>query len=127
MKGRWLLAALVAVTSCHEPLTRPVEGDPGYLSVSVASSQSNAGAVRIRLNGVGVDSLVSSHTLFSAADAEGTQVILIGSVSNGTLLRFWVPDRAPTTPITVEILEAAEAGTYAQLVTNEFSVTVSRD
>ena len=133
----WIAAAVIAVTmSCGgdgEEVTSPQgtptptpSADPGFVNVSLATPNSNDGAIMFTLAGGVMDSLTSAGgTLFSASTGTSQfRAIVAGTITNGTVLRFWMPDRRNIASYTVALEQAAARSTYEQQDLNGYTLSI---
>ena len=95
-----------------DPQPQPTPADPGFLRVNLTTPNTDDGALLFTLSGGELDSLEApGFTQFSAAPSTNTlRVIVAGSISGGTVARFWVPDRNKSANYNAVLLEAAVRG-----------------
>ena len=125
MKARFAIVLTVVALACGNPVD-PDRVDPGFVTVSVASTNQGVGAMWLTISGSIVDSVRASGLTLYGASVSPSQhkAIVTGAISGGEVLRFWVPDRSDSTSYGVVLQEAASAGSYEQLATSGFTLTL---
>jgi hypothetical protein len=124
-----LVCAVAVVLSCGGDPTQPDTRSPGFLRVQLTTAPTNIGIVALRLTGGPVDSVrtVGSFQLYTSADAGAERrVFVVGTLSQGLIAEFWVPDRTIASSYTVAVDEAAESGTYVLHAGGEFTFSITR-
>ena len=102
--------------------------DPGFVSVSLVVPNVNDRAIMFRLTGGAIDSLTSQGAAFFTAAETGTnmyRVVLTGSLVNGVVARFWMPDRRQIGSYT-GVVEQAAASTYEQQDVSAYGMSIVR-
>ena len=105
-----------------------VNGKPGPLWVELSYEEADIGAVLVRLQGPGVDSLTPHAGLesYHASDGEAARAFVFGEIAHGdTLLRFWAGDVTAPEDYLGSLVEAA-GGDYRQRSTESGSLAVVR-
>ena len=126
----WITAAVVAVTmSCGgdgDEITSTPSMDPGFVNVSLSTPNSNDGAIMFTLAGGVIDSLTpAGGTLFSASTGTNQfRAIVAGTITDGTVLRFWMPDRRNIASYTATLEQAAARSTYEQQGLSGYSLSI---
>lgn len=128
----WIAASVVAVTmSCGgdgDEITVPStpSADPGFVNVSLSTPNSNDGAIMFTLAGGVIDSLTpAGGTLFSASTGTNRfRAIVAGTITDGTVLRFWMPDRRNIASYTATLEQAAARSTYEQQGLSGYSLSI---
>ena len=102
--------------------------DPGFVNVSLTSPNSNDGALLIQLSGGEIDSLIgATASMFAAETGSNTfRIFVAGTIPDGPVLRFWVPDRRDLSPYTATLEQAATRGTYVQQDISSYALSVER-
>lgn len=124
---------MASLTACGSDITTPDTTTPpapvsGWLTVQVDTPNSNDGALQLQVSGPSsIDSLKGSgYTGYSAAQGTSGELIITGSVHDGTVGRFWVSDVAKAGQYHVVIVAAAARGSYALQDLQGYSATVTR-
>jgi hypothetical protein len=107
----------------------PIQPDPGFLHVRLATPNADDGAIQFTLSGDRIDSIrTPGDTVFSASIGTNLhRVIVVGGIQGGTVARFWVPDRNQHQDYRVTLEEAAARGTYAQRDPTDYTLSVEKD
>ena len=128
----YLFALLLAATmtwSCTEDSAGPVaaELDPGFLTVELAVPVANRdiGAL-LQLEGPGIGSVRAPGLELYESRASGRhQIVVAGSLRDGPLVQFQVPDRGRRSLYRVRLLQVTgedyglrDAGKYEAVITN---------
>ena len=126
------LGVVVTLASCGEELPPgppPPPSGPGFLQVLLETPRTNDGALLITLSGGPLDSLrVSQATLLTAPPGvSDQQVIIAGDVRAGTVLRFWVPERANVANYRAVLDQVATRRDYIQQSLTDYSLTITTD
>ena len=141
--GKWLprlmLLCLLGLWSCgggddgdsiFEPDPDPQPDPdpiPGFVSVRLASPNGNDGALRFMIAGGQMDSLrTSGLTLFSTGGSTSMTAIVAGTVNDGTVAQFWIPDVANVAQYTASLQEAAARDSYEQQSLSGYTLSVAR-
>ena len=127
------LGVVVTLASCGgeelPPGPPPPPSGPGFLQVLLETPRTNDGALLITLSGGPLDSLrVSQATLFMAPPGvNDQQVIIAGDVRAGTVLRFWVPERANVANYRAVLDQVATRRDYIQQSLTDYSLMITTD
>ncbi|HEX5005172.1 MAG TPA: hypothetical protein VFV65_07635 [Gemmatimonadales bacterium] len=126
IRGTALLAALFTLACGGDDPAGPV---PGPLRVVLTTPNADDGAVMFQLTGV-VDSVVAPAgvTLYQAVTGSNVlRAIAIGNLPTGSnLMTIYVADVAKTSSYSVQLLQVAAAGTYAQRPIGAYGLTVQK-
>lgn len=100
--------------------------NPGFVNVTLSTPNSNDGALLLTLSGGAIDSLTaSSGSIFFAATGTNTfRVMVAGTIANGPIVRFWMPDRRNITSYTATLEQAAARSTYDQQDLSGYSLSI---
>ena len=126
----WIAATVVAVTmSCGgdgDEITNPPSTEPGFVSVSLSTPNSNDGAIMFTLAGGVIDSLrpVGGTMFFASTGTNRFRAIVGGRITDGTVLQFWTPDRRNITSYTATLEQAAARSTYEQQDLSGYSLSI---
>ncbi len=101
--------------------------NPGFVNVTLSTPNSNDGAVLLRLSGGVIDSLTaSSGSIFFAATGTNTfRVMVAGTIADGPIVRFWMPDRRNVSQYVATLEQAAARSTYEQQSTGGYSLSIA--
>ena len=130
----WPLAitcATVLAISCGgdgDEGTGPPGPLAGQLTVSISSTRNPGSAFLLTIRGDGMSSPTApsaSHRLYTYLSGDTLTAALIGEVSEGTLLRFNVPDVNRASSYRVNLIQVAGADN-ALLPLGTFSVTIGQ-
>ncbi len=94
----------------------PVTATSGWLTVQLATPNSDDGAVQFVISGPGVDSVrtVSPYTGHAAVSVSGTgHLVITGSIASGVVARVWVRDVTKASQVTASVRAAAVRTTYS--------------
>lgn len=115
-RARWFwrlaitYAALLASACGGEDGTGPPPALPGQLTVSVSTTGDPGAAYLLTLRGEGITSPEAAntgHLLYTSLSGDTLKVALIGTISNGDLLHFNVPDVNRASSYRVSLQEVA--------------------
>jgi hypothetical protein len=128
------LTAVIVLTlagaACHDNPTGPASGT---LGLQLANAVANDRALLIQL--VGTDTSARIDTVLAAAGStyrvfalrqagDQWRVIIVGSLANGALVSFAVPDKTKTMAYSATILDVANAA-FAKLPPGSRSLSVT--
>lgn len=101
--------------------------NPGFVSVRLATPNADDGAVLLTLSGGVADSLAASvgEMFFTQTGTNTFRIIVAGPLANGTIARFWMPDRRNVAQYLATLEQAAVRGTYEQQDIAGYSLTIS--
>lgn len=106
----------------------PVEAsNPGFVNVTLATPNSNDGALLLTLSGGTMDSLTASAgTIFVAETGTNTfRVMVAGTIADGPIVRFWMPDRRNVSQYVATLEQAAARSTYEQQDIGGYSLSIA--
>lgn len=118
------LLALLALVGCGG--TNPVPVTPGELAVQLTAPGTPPGAMVLTVSG-GPISGVTPATGIEAAlstDADGTHLLLVGSLGGGVVAVLQIPDNALATRYVVRIDQVADGTTFALLDPAQWAATL---
>jgi hypothetical protein len=118
-----LLGVLVLGGCSHEP-----EGaTAGTLSVSLATPNSDDGAVLFTLSGGPVDSVEAvEYSIYSARiDPNTLRIIVTGNLVSGTIARIRIADDREASRYSVTINQVATRSSYAQRDPGSYSLSLA--
>ena len=101
---------------------------PGFVNVTLATPNSNDGALLLTLSGGTIDSLTASTgTIFFASTGTNTfRVMVGGTIGDGPVVRFWMPDRRNVAQYAATLEQAAVRSTYAQQNISGYSLSIAQ-
>ncbi len=101
--------------------------NPGFVNVTLATPNSNDGALLLTLSGGTIDSLAASAgTIFFASTGTNTfGVIVAGTIGDGPVVRFWMPDRRNVSQYVATLEQAAARSTYEQQDISGYSLSIA--
>lgn len=113
------LMALTAMLSCGgsddggcEPSCPP---ESGVLQLTLTAPDNQTGAIKVTVTGGTISSITSTHRLWSPSTlASPATFIVTGALQPGVLAEITIPDRQTRDSYTVQMNEAAKAGTFEQ-------------
>ncbi len=108
--------------------TGPAEtSNPGFVIVTLATPNSNDGALLLTLSGGTMDSLTASAgTIFFASTGTNTfRVMVAGTIGDGPIVRFWMPDRRNVAQYLATLEQAAVRTTYEQQDIGAYSLSIA--
>ncbi len=108
--------------------TGPAEtSNPGFVNVTLATPNSNDGALLLTLSGGTMDSLTASAgTIFFASTGTNTfRVMVAGTIVDGPIVRFWMPDRRNVAQYLATPEQAAVRTTYEQQDIGAYSLSIA--
>ncbi len=127
---RWVrtagLALLIASTlTCGESTTpMPALTGPGWLSLQLKTSATDAGGVLVTIRGGAVDSIRSViHDAFAQPVGPLTKVAVVGNLTAGVIAKIFVPDTQLASRYSATVDQAA-ARTLEQREPGDYEVTV---
>jgi hypothetical protein len=122
-RARWLLLAALALAGCSDGAVAPFGG---ALNLNLTTPNTDDGAVLFTLSGASVDSVVpvNDQVFFARSDPRTLQVIVTGSLQNGTIARIYVPDIRLAGRYTASVQQVAARGSYLQRDAAPYSLTV---
>ena len=130
----WLWPLAIAYAALHagacggEDGTGPPPALPGQLTVSVSTTGSPGAAYLLTVRGEGITSPQAAntgHRLYTSLSGDTLRAALIGTLSNGDLLRFDVPDVNRASSYRV-VLEEVAATDNSLLPLSTFTTTIDR-
>jgi len=118
--------------SCADGSVGPVapdaaEPDPGFLTVELAAPDGNRDrGVLLELEGPGIEAVQAPGLQLYQSEASGPrQLIVAGSLQEGPLVRFEVPDRGQLPLYRVRVLEVTGED-YGLRDTGEYRAVITR-
>jgi hypothetical protein len=132
MKRRAMLglaSLLLAAAACGGENGGQNPTHPGDLLVSYFQGGPEPGALLLTITGgpvENVSALGGQQVSFSSPFAGTTKVVVLGTLTNGDLLRLRVPDVTQSTSYTVRVEQAADKGTFALIDPSVYTFTVHR-
>jgi len=101
--------------------------DPGFVNVTLSTPNSNDGALLLTLSGGVIDSLTaSSGGIFFAVTGTNTfRVMVAGTIANGPVVSFWMPDRRNVSQYVATLEQAAARSTYEQQSIGGYSLSIA--
>lgn len=128
--GAVVLAAITIACSgdANTGGTEPVSTiNPGFVNVTLATPNSNDGALLLTLSGGTMDSLTASAgTIFFASTGTNTfRVMVAGTIGDGPVVRFWMPDRRNVSQYVATLEQAAVRSTYEQQDIGGYSLSIA--
>ena len=107
------------------PATETV--NPGFVNVTLATPNSNDGALLLTLSGGTMDSLTASAgTIFFASTGTNTfRIMVAGTIVDGPIVRFWMPDRRNVAQYLATLEQAAVRTTYEQQDIGAYSLSIA--
>jgi hypothetical protein len=127
MRGRLLLLPLIAGALSCGGTTEPAGPEAGVLVASLSTPNDQDGALIVRIVGEQTDlEAAGSYRLGTANAVQGTTVraVVSGSIVDGDLLEFSVPDISKLTTYAVVVEQAAARGTYALLDPSGYTISL---
>ncbi len=105
----------------------PDVSNPGFVNVTLSTPNSNDGALLLRLSGGTMDSLTaSSGSIFFAETGTNVfRVMVAGTIANGPIVRFWMPDRRNVSQYLATLEQAAARSTYEQQSIGGYSLSIA--
>ena len=126
--GAVVLAALtIACKNADIQGTGPGDTiNPGFVTVTLATPNSNDGALLLTLSGGTMDSLqASAGTIFFASTGTNKfRVMVAGTIADGPVVRFWMPDRRNVAQYLATLEQAAVRSTYVQQDISGYSLSI---
>jgi hypothetical protein len=116
MTQRAVVAALaLALLGCGG--TEPVPVTPGELAIQLTAPGTPPGAMVLTVSGGPIAGFTPANGIESAlsTDAEGTHLLLVGTLDGGVVGRLQIPDVALATRYVVRIDQVADGTTFALL------------
>ncbi len=101
----------------------------GELLVTYFQGGPEPGALLLTVTGgpvTGVKATGGQQVSFSSPFAGTTKVVVLGTLTNGDLLKLTVPDVTVATSYTVHVDQAADKSTFALLEPGRYTLTVHR-
>jgi hypothetical protein len=102
---------------------------PGDLLVSYFQGGPEPGALLLTITGGKVENVTAlggQQVSFSSPFAGTTKVVVIGTLTNGDLLRVRVPDVSQSTSYTARVDQAADKVSFALVEPGRYTLTVHR-
>ena len=101
--------------------------NPGFVNVTLATPNSNDGALLLTLSGGAMDSLTASvGTIFFASTGTNTfRVMVAGTIGDGPVVRFWMPDRRNVAQYVATLEQAAVRSSYEQQDIGAYSLSIA--
>lgn len=124
------ILCVLALGACDA--SRPAEvvaPEPGQLTLRFQTSNNAEGAVRVRLDGpaIGAIAAVQDGTLaFSRVDGLRREIVVVGELKSGTIVRFDVPDVNRVEKYVAAIVEVAGIDNSLRDDLDGYSVEVLR-
>ena len=105
----------------------PSVANPGFVNVTLSTPNSNDGALLLTLSGGAIDSLTaSSGSIFFASTGTNTfRVMVAGTITDGPIVRFWMPDRRNISQYLATLEQAAARSTYEQQSIGGYSLSIA--
>ena len=126
--GAVVLAALTIACRGNTNIDGPDDTiNPGFMNVTLATPNSNDGALLLTLTGGTMDSLEApAGTIFFAATGTNTfRVMVAGTIADGPVVRFWMPDRRNVSQYVATLEQAAVRSTYVQQDIGGYSLSIA--
>ncbi len=100
--------------------------NPGFVTVTLATPNSNDGALLLTLSGGTMDSVqASAGTIFFAPTGTNTfRVMVAGTIADGPVVRFWMPDRRNVAQYLATLEQAAVRSTFVQQDISGYSLSI---
>ena len=116
----WFLVFLVA---CHSTVPVAV---PGTLTVHLAATGTNAGAMVLVVSGGAVESVttVGNYEVTSSTDGAGVHLMVIGDLADGALVRLQVPDVSRASEYVAVISQVADRVNFGLIDATGYRVTI---
>ena len=126
---------LLAVTACGasaptsstdpEPETKAV---PGWLTVQLDTPNTDDGAIQLRVSGPAIDSIKAETRFdgFGVTSGSSANLVITGSISDGTVARFRVPDVGRAAQYSVSVQAVAQRSTYELRSVTGYAASVVR-
>ena len=101
--------------------------NPGFVNITLTTPNSNDGALLLTLSGGAVDSLAATAgTIFFASTGTNTfKVMVAGTIADGPVVRFWMPDRRNVAQYVATLEQAAVRSTYVQQDIGGYSLSIA--
>ena len=118
------VAAFVLAAACSDGPTPPPPIKGGPVRLVLQASQSDLGAVMIRVNGP-VDSVTAPTGYVMSRAPLGVsaqRIVVAGNVANGDLVTLWIPDLAQLSSYSTFVEQAASRLTFALYDPSGFSL-----
>lgn len=111
MKRVAALTLLVALCGCHPDVPTAI---PGTLTVHLVTAGTNDGAIVLVVSGGPVLSVdaAGSYEVTSTTDAAGVHLLVVGSITPGSLVRLQVPDISKVHDYLAVIGQVADRTTF---------------
>lgn len=124
-----LATVIVSGANCRGS-TENNDPTPGDLTISLASPNSDDGAIRLRISGVTTSTPIvaagsGKEVFLSSTGSTSTRVIVTGAISAGPLLRITVPDTRKDEDYSVVVEEVASTD-YAVRPTAGYVLSVEK-
>lgn len=112
---RLTLFALLALAGCGG--TDPIPVTPGELAVQLTAPGTPPGAMVLTVSGGPVSGITPTNGIEGAlsTDADGTHLLLVGSLNGGVVAVLQIPDVALAARYVVRIDQVADGTTFALL------------
>ncbi|MDX2260413.1 MAG: hypothetical protein SFU84_01770 [Gemmatimonadales bacterium] len=109
------LLCLLALVGCGG--TDPVPVTPGELAIQLTAPNTPPGAMVLTVSGGPISGLTPANGIEGAlsTDADGTHLLLVGSLDGGVVAVLQIPDVALATRYVIRIDQVADATTFALL------------
>ncbi len=127
--GAVVLAAMTIACSGNADIDSTGPDDtfnPGFVNVTLATPNSNDGALLLTLSGGTMDSLeASTGTIYFASTGTNTfRVMVAGAIAAGPVVRFWMPYRRNVAQYVATLEQAAVRSSYVQQDLGEYSLWI---
>lgn len=101
--------------------------NPGFVTLTLSTPNSNDGALLLTLSGGVVDSLTASvgDLFFAPIGSTSVRIMVAGTITDGAIGRFWVPDRRNISQYLALVEQAAVRGTYQQQDITGYSLSIT--
>jgi hypothetical protein len=125
------LALLLAACGAESPTSNTPAPLPaavsGWLTVQLATPNSDDGAVQIAVSGPGVDSAkVLGYDGYAAVANTNANLIVTGAITNGSIARIFVRDLSQTSRVQATVVAAAARSSYALQELNGYRAVLVR-
>ena len=102
--------------------------NPGFVNVTLATPNSNDGALLLTLSGGTMDSLAASAgTIFFASTGTNTlRVMVAGTITAGPVVRFWMPDRRNVAQYLATLEQVAVRSSYEQQDIGGYGLSIAQ-
>jgi len=103
--------------------------EPGHLSIRFETAHAAEGAVRLRLEGPGIGTVTAAQQdalVFSRADGSSAEIVVLGTLKSGALLRFEVSDVDRFDEYSASVVEVAGPDNALRTDLTEYALQILR-